>query len=82
MPDVPVLDSTMYYEDQGDGTPVVLLHGNPTSRVEAYDALEIEHIGPGLHFVPEDNGPSIGIAIAAWRQRRGLAGPSREERPS
>ncbi|HET6298187.1 MAG TPA: hypothetical protein VFG33_32720 [Kribbella sp.] len=21
----------MYYEDQGDGTPVVLLHGNPTS---------------------------------------------------
>jgi alpha/beta hydrolase family protein len=31
MPDVPVLDSTMYYEDQGDGSPVVLLHGNPTS---------------------------------------------------
>jgi haloalkane dehalogenase len=31
MPDVPVLDSTMYYEDQGDGNPVVLLHGNPTS---------------------------------------------------
>ena len=31
MPDIPVLDSTMYYEDQGDGNPVVLLHGNPTS---------------------------------------------------
>jgi haloalkane dehalogenase len=28
---MPVLDSTMYYEDQGDGDPVVLLHGNPTS---------------------------------------------------
>jgi haloalkane dehalogenase len=32
-------------------------------------ALDVEHIGPGLHFVQEDNGPSIGVAIAAWRQR-------------
>jgi hypothetical protein len=31
MPGMPVLDSTMYYEDQGDGGRVVLLHGNPTS---------------------------------------------------
>ena len=31
MPDVSVLDSTMYYQDHGDGNPVVLLHGNPTS---------------------------------------------------
>ena len=31
MPDVRVLDSTMYYEDKGDGNPVVLLHGNPSS---------------------------------------------------
>ena len=31
MPDIPVLDSTMYYEEHGDGNPVVLLHGNPTS---------------------------------------------------
>ena len=31
MPDVDVLGSTMYYEDHGDGNPVVLLHGNPTS---------------------------------------------------
>jgi haloalkane dehalogenase len=38
-------------------------------------ALDVEHIGPGLHFVQEDNGPSIGIAIATWRYRRGLAGP-------
>jgi haloalkane dehalogenase len=38
-------------------------------------ALDVEHVGPGLHFVQEDNGPSIGIAIAAWRHRRGLAGP-------
>src|SRR6266478_980299 len=37
-------------------------------------ALDVEHIGPGIHFVQEDNGPSIGIAIAKWRQHRGLAG--------
>jgi haloalkane dehalogenase len=37
-------------------------------------ALDVEHIGPGLHFVQEDNGPSIGIAIATWRQRHELVG--------
>jgi hypothetical protein len=37
-------------------------------------ALDVECIGPGIHFVTEDNGPAIGVAIAAWRQRRGLAG--------
>ncbi len=31
MPSVPVLGSTMYYEEIGDGTPVVFLHGNPGS---------------------------------------------------
>ena len=31
MPDVSVLDSTMHYEEAGDGNPIVLLHGNPTS---------------------------------------------------
>ena len=40
-------------------------------------ALETEHIGPGIHFVQEDNGPAIGAAIATWRQRHGLA---RQER--
>ena len=40
-------------------------------------ALEVEHIGPGLHFVQEDNGPAIGAAIAAWQQRQGLV---RQER--
>lgn len=28
---ITVLDSTMYYEDAGAGTPIVFLHGNPTS---------------------------------------------------
>jgi haloalkane dehalogenase len=31
MPTIDVLDSTMFYEDRGGGTPFVFLHGNPTS---------------------------------------------------
>jgi haloalkane dehalogenase len=31
MPTAHVLDSTMSYLDQGSGTPIVFLHGNPTS---------------------------------------------------
>jgi haloalkane dehalogenase len=31
MPDISVLDSTMHYEQNGEGDPIVLLHGNPTS---------------------------------------------------
>lgn len=34
-------------------------------------ALEIQHIGPGNHFVQEDQGPAIGAAIAAWLDRIG-----------
>jgi haloalkane dehalogenase len=35
--------------------------------------IEIEPIGPGLHFVQEDHGPAIGNAIAAWMRRLRLA---------
>jgi haloalkane dehalogenase len=31
MPTIDVLDSTMYYEEQGSGTAIVLVHGNPSS---------------------------------------------------
>ena len=31
MPDLSVLDSTMYYQDSGSGAPRLCLHGNPTS---------------------------------------------------
>ncbi|MEU9017069.1 haloalkane dehalogenase [Actinomadura sp. NPDC048394] len=31
MPVIDALDSTMYYEETGDGAPVVFLHGNPGS---------------------------------------------------
>lgn len=32
--------------------------------------LEVEHVGPGIHFVQEDSGPAIGAAVAAWIRRR------------
>jgi haloalkane dehalogenase len=31
MPELPVLDSTIHYTETGEGTPIVFLHGNPTS---------------------------------------------------
>jgi haloalkane dehalogenase len=31
VPDIDVLDSTIYYEDVGSGAGFVFLHGNPTS---------------------------------------------------
>lgn len=31
MPDIDVLDSTMFYQETGGGTPFIFLHGNPTS---------------------------------------------------
>ena len=31
MPELAVLDSTIHYEEAGQGRPIVLLHGNPTS---------------------------------------------------
>ena len=31
MPMIDVLDSTMFYEEVGAGTPIVFLHGKPTS---------------------------------------------------
>ena len=31
MPDIEVLDTVMHYEEAGNGDPIVLLHGNPTS---------------------------------------------------
>ena len=35
-------------------------------------AVEIEPMGPGMHYVQEDHGPAIGKAIAAWMRRHRL----------
>jgi haloalkane dehalogenase len=32
-------------------------------------SLEVEHVGPGVHYVQEDQGPEIGRAIASWIRR-------------
>lgn len=62
----------------GSETPKLLLTFYPGGVItepvvqwcrENIAALEIEAIGPGLHFVQEDQGPAIGKSIAAWLQR-------------
>lgn len=39
-------------------------------------SLEVEHVGGGIHYVQEDQGPAIGRAIASWMQRRGIGADS------
>jgi haloalkane dehalogenase len=55
MPDVTVLDSTMHFEETGDGapgaTPVVFLHGNPSSSHTWRDVLPA--VGPGRLLAPD-----------------------------
>lgn len=52
MPDLSVLDSTMYYQDSGSGAPLVFLHGNPTSSHLWSQVLP--HIGLSGHLVAPD----------------------------
>lgn len=40
-------------------------------------ALEVEPMGPGVHYVQEDHGPAIGKTIAAWLRRHRLASAGR-----
>ena len=52
MPTLDVLDSTMYYEEMGGGSPLVFLHGNPTSSYLWRRILG--KIGqPGLRIAPD-----------------------------
>lgn len=66
-----------------DDVPKLLLTFTPGAIVsppvvdwcrENIAALEVEHIGPGVHFVQEDHGPAIGAAVMAWRNRHGIGG--------
>jgi haloalkane dehalogenase len=52
MPTVHVLDSTMSYLDQGSGTPIVFLHGNPTSSYLWRNVLR-RIGGPGRLLAPD-----------------------------
>ena len=52
MPTLDVLDSTMFYQEMGSGTPFVFLHGNPTSSYLWRDVLP--RIGePGRCLAPD-----------------------------
>lgn len=84
MPTIDVLDSTMYYEDTGNGTPLVFLHGNPASSHLWRNVLP--RIGePGRAMAPDLIGmgrsgkPAIGYRFAdharyldAWFDELGL----------
>ena len=52
MPELPVLDSTMHYQDSGTGAPLVFLHGNPTSSHLWSNVLP--HIGASGRLLAPD----------------------------
>jgi len=51
MPEIKALDSTIHYEDSGEGTPFVFLHGNPGSSYLWREILP--RIGPGRLLAPD-----------------------------
>jgi haloalkane dehalogenase len=51
MPDVPVLDAHISYRDVGSGTPLVFLHGNPSSSYTWRNVLP--HVGSGRLLAPD-----------------------------
>ena len=52
MPSVNVLDSTMFYSDQGTGAPLVFLHGNPVSS-HLWRKVLLEIGQPGRCLAPD-----------------------------
>jgi haloalkane dehalogenase len=52
MPAVDVLDSTLTYRDVGTGSPIVFLHGNPTSSYLWRGVLAASD-GPGRRLAPD-----------------------------
>jgi haloalkane dehalogenase len=51
MPELPVLDSTIHYQDSGAGTVFVFLHGNPASLHIWRNVLP--GVGGGRHLAPD-----------------------------
>jgi haloalkane dehalogenase len=51
MPDIKTLDSTIYYQESGSGTPFVFLHGNPSSSHLWREVLP--RVGPGWLHAPD-----------------------------
>ncbi|MBB3291152.1 MULTISPECIES: haloalkane dehalogenase [Rhizobium] len=78
MPSLNVLDSTIFYEDAGTGTPFVFLHGNPTSsylwrHVAPAIATPARRLAPDLIGMGRSGKPDIAYSfddharyIEAW----------------
>jgi haloalkane dehalogenase len=69
-----VLDSTVNYENQGEGDPVVLLHGNPTSFYLWRSVIpelvdQARCLAPGGSTPTERPSPNDHIAGQRWPGR-------------
>ncbi|HZM78783.1 MAG TPA: haloalkane dehalogenase [Candidatus Limnocylindrales bacterium] len=69
MPIIDVLDSSMHYEETGGGTPIVFLHGNPSSSHAWRNVLpalgEPGHLlAPDLIGMGRSGKPAIGYTFA------------------
>ncbi|QNQ10407.1 haloalkane dehalogenase [Sphingomonas alpina] len=69
MPSLPILDSTIFYREAGDGTPFVFLHGNPASSyvwrkvIPAFGAPG-HSVAPDLIGMGQSGKPGIGYRFA------------------
>jgi haloalkane dehalogenase len=82
MPIQHVLDSTIFYQEVGDGTPIVFLHGNPTSSHlwrDVIPAVPGRRLAPDLIGMGASGKPAIDYSFAdharyldAWFDALGL----------
>jgi len=84
MPIIDVLDSTIHYEQTGAGTPIVFLHGNPSSSHAWRNVLPAlgqpgRLLAPDLIGMGRSGKPAIGYTFAdharyldAWFDKLGL----------
>ena len=68
MPSLDVLDSTIFYEDAGTGTPFVFLHGNPTSsylwrHITPAIAVPVRRLVPDLVGMGQSGKPDIAYSF-------------------
>jgi haloalkane dehalogenase len=69
MPSIDVLDSTIFHDDAGSGTPFVFLHGNPTSsylwrHVSPYIGVPARRLAPDLIGMGRSGKPDIAYRFA------------------
>ena len=83
MPEVPILDSTLFYQDHGEGLPMVFLHGSPVSSHVWRNVLPLirnaRTLAPDLIGMGRSGKPNIPYRFAdharhldAWMDRMNL----------